>query len=425
MALLHAGIVHAQVALDAGPQLGALAPRTVSVWARISDAQGTCEGARIRCEVLASAEPARIAASATATAATERDCTVRFDLGGLEPATAYAYRLVDDARGGELGKGTFRTPDDSQPRARLVFGSCADIDDATASTWRAIAAERADALVLIGDTPYIDTTELARQRARYRAFASVDAFEALVASTPLYAVWDDHDIGRNDTDGRLPGKENARRAFLEYRANPTAGDGTDGIYTSFRHGPAEVFVLDTRWFAVTEPSTQDPSKPTLLGERQWKWLEKGLSSSRAPVKVVASSMVWHEIGSATKRDHWGEYPHEFERFARLVGSTKATGVVLVSGDIHRSRVVTHATAALAGYDLTEITTSPLHARSFSSGAISGPHVAFDKDVAKSYLLLECVAEPGRPPSVEARIRTAAGETAFATTLRFAAPARAQ
>lgn len=416
-----AALAHAEAAIDAGPQLGAITPRSVSVWARISDAHGPCDAWELRCEAMAEGSSS-VAASAGARADAARDCTVRFELAGLVPGAAYRYRLIA-GDGRELGAGSFRTPAENEPRARLAFGSCADIDDATAATWRAIAADKPDALVLIGDTPYIDSTDLAKQRARYRAFASVDAFEALVASTPLYAVWDDHDIGRNDTDGRLPGKENARQAFLEYRVNPSAGDGTGGIYTSFRRGPVEVFVLDTRWFAGTEPSTQDPAKPTLLGEGQWRWLADGLAASTAPIKVVASSMVWHELASPTKRDHWGAYPHEFERFARLVGSTKATGVVLVSGDIHRSRVVTHQTAALAGYDIVEITTSPLHARSFSSGAISGPHVAFDKDVAKSYLLLDCAVASDGAPAVEAKIMDATGATVFSKALRF--PRRAK
>ena len=411
---------HAQLALDAGPAIGALAPRSVSVWLRVVGiAEGADDAARaantLRCEVIEHAGTAqeRVAAEAHAVATAATDGTMRFDLAGLAEGTAYAYRVRTTADGRVVAQGSFRTPRADAAKACIAFGSCADINDATASTWRAISGERPGALVLIGDTPYIDSTDLAQQRARYRAFATAPDFAALVASTPLYATWDDHDIGRNDTDGRLPGKENARQAFLEYRVNPSAGDGAaDGIYTSFRHGPAEVFVLDTRWFAATEPSTQDAGKPTLLGERQWTWLGERLASSTAPVKIVASSMVWHELGSATKRDHWGAYPHEFARFARLVKSTRASGVVLVSGDIHRSRVLTHRTADIAGEDLVEIVTSPLHARAFSSGTIGGPDVAFDKDIARSYLVIDCDASDPAAPKAVVRIKDAAGTTHY-------------
>ncbi|MCE2881737.1 MAG: alkaline phosphatase family protein [Planctomycetaceae bacterium] len=378
---------HAQLALDAGPAIGALAPRSVSVWLRVVGiAEGADDAARaantLRCEVIEHAGTAqeRVAAEAHAVATAATDGTMRFDLAGLAEGTAYAYRVRTTADGRVVAQGSFRTPRADAAKACIAFGSCADINDATASTWRAISGERPDALVLIGDTPYIDSTDLAQQRARYRAFATAPDFAALVASTPLYATWDDHDIGRNDTDGRLPGKENARQAFLEYRVNPSAGDGAaDGIYTSFRHGPAEVFVLDTRWFAATEPSTQDAGKPTLLGERQWTWL--------------------------------GE---------RLASSTRASGVVLVSGDIHRSRVLTHRTADIAGEDLVEIVTSPLHARAFSSGTIGGPDVAFDKDIARSYLVIDCDASDPAAPKAVVRIKDAAGTTHYERTIALRA-----
>ena len=66
---------------------------------------------------------------------------------------------------------------------------------------------------LLGDTPYIDTTDLKVQRRRYREFsAEVPAFADLVAHTPVYGTWDDHDFGRNDTDGNLEGKANSRQS---------------------------------------------------------------------------------------------------------------------------------------------------------------------------------------------------------------------
>ena len=114
--------------------------------------------------------------------------------------------------------------------------------------WRRMAAVDPDAILLLGDTPYIDTTDLAVQRRRYAEFAAVPEFADLLRNRPLYATWDDHDYGLNDSDGRLDGKENARRAFVEFHANPSYGDGDEGVYTKFRLGGAEIFLLDTRNF---------------------------------------------------------------------------------------------------------------------------------------------------------------------------------
>jgi alkaline phosphatase D len=226
---------------------------------------------------------------------------------------------------------------------------------------------------------------------------------------PLFATWDDHDFGKNDTDGRLPGRENSRRAFLEYRPIDPAGDGTGGLYTSFRSGPVEVFVLDTRWFAKTEAVPGRADLPTLLGEAQWTWLENALRQSTAPCKVVASSMVWNGRVRPLKTDCWGAYPHEFERFQRVVRESRASGVMLVSGDVHRSRVLVHPTRDAVGYDLVEFVTSPLHARVHSDAAVTGPEVVFDRGVASSFLLLDARAS-GAGASVTARFVSATGET---------------
>jgi hypothetical protein len=94
-------------------------------------------------------------------------------------------------------------------------------------------------LVLLGDTPYIDTTDLARQRKRYGEFFSQPGMAEWLSSTPLAAVWDDHDFGLNDTDGRLKGKERSLQAFREWHANASFGTGTEGVY----HRLAPVIIL--------------------------------------------------------------------------------------------------------------------------------------------------------------------------------------
>ena len=405
-----------------GPILMEVAPTSAVVWIRMPvEADAPVEARRLRCTVVrANAVEAR---TFLATPSAENDGTARFALSGLLGGTEYAYRVQRNSDGMVLGEGQFRTPVSTKGSARIVFGSCADIDDATAETWRAIRARTPDALVLIGDTPYIDTTDLATQRTRYRAFAAQPDFAALAARTPVHCTWDDHDIGANDTDGNLKGKENARRAFVEYRGTGRCGHEDQGVYSSFRHGPVEVFVLDTRWFARTEPSRDDAALPSLLGETQWRWLEEGLAESTAPVKVIASSMVFHDLASPTKKDHWGAYPHEFERLARFIGARRIDGVVLVSGDIHRSRVVRHATAALAGYDLHEFTTSPLHKRAFAETREGIAGLLFDRGEQKSFLVLEVRAEDAAGSSkarVVARIENAAGEAVDERTLEFGA-----
>jgi alkaline phosphatase D len=414
------------VQLDAGPMLGAVTQTGARIWVHVANVAAAPRASEAIRLVIEDPNATDLRAF-EATADAESGGSAIFRIEGLRPGTNYSYRIVSSRIDAALASGRFRTQPTRAPEARLAFGSCADIDASTARTWKAIEAEHPDALVLLGDTPYIDSTGLATQRERYLQFAQAPVFASLASKTPLYSVWDDHDFGANDTDGRLAGKTNSRRAFLESRPNPSYGEGAAGIYTSFRHGEVEVFLLDTRWFAATGQSKQDPTRQTLLGEAQWRWLEQGLSRSKAAFKIVACGMVWNGLVTPDKSDCWGRYPHEFERFVRLVGSTKSTGVVLVSGDVHRSRVVRHATAAMIGYDLTELVTSPLNGRVLAEfdvrekkadndGAKDGDRkdriaatVAFDRGEPMAFLLVDAETPAPGQGTLTARFVNAAGE----------------
>ena len=391
-------------AVAQGPWLGHTTSSSARVWARCS-----APGAVALVVATQDGDPAEGPLRVVAHADPDADLCVVFTADGLRAGTTYAYR-VETAAGAPLTPPvTFRTAlrDDALARVRLALGSCAYEDNGTAATWNALGGHAPDALVLLGDTPYIDSPILAVQRRRYREFFAAPALAALIRSTPLYATWDDHDFGANDSDGRLPGKAASRRAFVEYHANPGYGVEGTGIFTSFRRGPLEVFLLDTRWFAATEPSPAKAHAASLLGARQWQWLQAGLLASTAPFKVLACGMVWNDAVRPGKLDHWGSYAHERDALFAWLGERSIRGVVLVGGDIHRSRVIRHATATLAGYDLLELITSPLHGGLIAAAAAPHPGLVADLPAPHSFLLLDAdgIAEP---PTLRARIVDAEG-----------------
>ncbi|MDP6956755.1 MAG: alkaline phosphatase D family protein [Planctomycetota bacterium] len=321
----------------------------------------------------------------------ESDLCCSFPLTGLEPESDVAFSVHRTGEEPALASGRLHTGPKPASRApvRLVFGSCAnDLKRPQQPIWGQIRRAAPDALILLGDTPYIDSTELEVQRRRYREFFSQPQVAPALAEISTYATWDDHDFGRNDTDGLLPGKENSRRAFLEYHANPSAGQGGAGIYTSFRRGPVEVFLLDTRWFAGTEPSFVDAERPTLLGEQQWAWLRRELRSSDAPFKVLACGMIWNGATRPGKTDHWGNYAHEREALFRWLGQQQISGVVLVGGDIHRTRVVRHAVGELAGEDLVEWITSPLAYNVIKAANAPHPGLLYDGGLTDTCLVFD-------------------------------------
>ncbi len=389
-------------AITHGPILGRVMPTSATVWAR-GGAEGTWT---------VTVEPTAGGARRTALAgvAKDADLCASATVAGLSPHTLYTYTI----HATPPVSGSFVTPalDDAASRVTIAIGSCAREDAGTATCWERLRQIKPDTLLLLGDTPYIDSTKLDVQRRRYQEFAAVPSFAALVRDCPLYSTWDDHDFGKNDTDGVLKGKENSLRAFHEYHPGAeTFGENGAGLYTSFRQGPVEVFVLDTRWFAGTEASPFDASKKSLLGKQQWEWLKRGLASSTASFKLIACGMIWNDAVRPGKTDYWGAYPWERDALFRFIGENGIANCVLIGGDIHRSRVIRHESTALAGYDLMELISSPMHNGIIQTANVAHPGLIKDMGEPHTFLLMTADSTV-TPPTLDAVFMNGAGKVHF-------------
>ncbi len=396
-----------QTPLTHGPFIGHLTPSSARIWARFR------EPGEYR--LIARGPAGEHATSVQAGPGT--DGAVVWELTGLEPRTRYRYEVSQGPLTVFATEGAYfvtSSPEELSVEVRIAIGSCAREDDGSASVWRRMSALDPHAVVLLGDTPYIDSTELEVQRTRYGEFAAVPDFAALLLNRPLYATWDDHDFGANDTDGGLVGKEDARQAFVEFHANPSYGDGAEGVYTRFRMGGVEVFLLDTRYFAGTGPSPIADG-PTLLGPRQWEWLRDGLRASTAPFKLLASGLIWNGAVRPGKPDHWDSYPEEREALFRFIGAEEIRGVVLIGGDVHRTRALRHETSELAGYRLTELITSPIHAGVIEEANAPHPALLHDSGEPHAFLLLT-VDTTAAEPTLRAQFQNAGGRELYSVTL---------
>jgi alkaline phosphatase D len=370
-----------------GPLLGHVTGTEAVVWARVPEpgryrlvwaaAGGGGEGS-VGVEAVASA-----------------DFCLHFRLEGLKPATRYTYRIEGGKPEALPGSWGFTTapPEDRPGRVVLGFGSCADFSDS--KVWTRIGEEGVEGMVLLGDTPYIDITEIGRVRQAYRRFATIPRLVELFRGIPFWGTWDDHDFGKNDADGTLVGKEFTRQGFVEYRPNAGFGEEGQGVYTRFRRGPVEVFLLDTRWFARTGKSWADPEQPTLLGDRQWAWLRAGLKASTAPFKILACGMVWDDKKN-TESDDWGTYDHERQALQRWLGEEGISGVILMGGDIHVSRLLRYPTRGQVGYELYQFIVSPLHSRTIAS--LNVPHPALLKSAVEPQVFLKVTADSTVEPA---------------------------
>lgn len=364
--------------------VGHVAATSANVWFRPSEAGD------YMLQVVADGEsaPSSAVRKVRATASADNDLCVVWKVTGLQPATKYCYSIVAESGAIVSDEGCcFSTAPNPVNDAKvcLAIGSCAD--SKPLKLWKQMEERGAEGLVLLGDTPYIDTTNLATARKKHRDFLASPDLAALINHTPTWGTWDDHDFGRNDSDGRLKGKENTRQAFVEYRANDGFGHDQSGIYSSFRYGPVEVFLLDTRWFSRTEKSPVDADKPTLLGKQQWEWLQASLKASTAPFKVIACGMIWDDKEN-TESDDWGTYVHERDALFAFIGEQKISGVVLIGGDIHCSRLLRYKTESVVGYPIHQFIVSPIHDRVIPSLNVAHPDLIKGAAIPHVWLRLE-------------------------------------
>jgi len=276
------------------------------------------------------------------------DFVAEVEVTGLQAETDYVYRFEVDGRpASPLGR--FRTaPAPGQPDTlRVAFGSCSKFDEQPA--FQQIRFYEPDLFFFLGDNHYANSDDLGSLRRFYRWGLSREHRRQLLATTSTLATWDDHDFTGNNTDGYEPGKDVALRAFEEYWANPAAGTAeVPGVF--FRHswGDVDLFFVDDRYHREFDDS--------LLGAEQTAWLLDELAASTATFKLIVCGSQWTDDGSS---DSWAAFPEARDAIFEFIAEQGIGGVVLLSGDVHRSELRSIDRTDAGGYDLPELTSSPL------------------------------------------------------------------
>ena len=262
---------------------------------------------------------------------------------------------------------------------RIAFGSCAKHWQHQ-PIWESIADQDPDLFLFLGDAIYSDTdgktawavTEKQLQ-GEWNRLADKPEYQRFRSQVPIMATWDNHDYGTHNGGAEFELKETSKRIFLDFFAEPvdSARRKRAGLYDAKVFGAAgnrvQVILLDTRTFRGPFKSDSrdkeqrakigkvgkyiphdDPSVP-FLGEQQWQWLESELRKP-ADLRLVCSST--QVIPNTKGMDEWGCYPHARKRLFELIDQTKASGVILLSGNVHFAEISRTDTPA---YPLLEFT----------------------------------------------------------------------
>ncbi|GHH34880.1 alkaline phosphatase D family protein [Streptomyces candidus] len=376
-------------------------PDGVLLWTRVTPVLEAVPGSgqgpdtAVGWEVAEDRDFARVVARGTTTASAATDHTVKVDVRGLRPESAYWFRFsCGDVRSPAGRTRTTPAADSATEGVRFGMVSCANWESGFFSAYRHLAARSdLDAVLHLGDylyeygagqypepqyavrqhEPKHEIVTLADYRARHGTYRTDPDLQALHHRHPVVAIWDDHEFANDAWSGgaenHTPGAEGdwaervaaAKQAYFEWMPVRASTEGT--VYRRLRWGRlADLLLLDLRAFRsqqvpVGSGAVDDPDR-TLTGRAQLDWLKGHLASSDAAWKLVGTSVMISPVafgslpahllkpmaelvglpreGLAINTDQWDGYTDDRKE---LIGHLTGKGVrntVFLTGDIHMS-----------------------------------------------------------------------------------------
>ncbi len=312
-----------------GPMLGDIRPTSASFWVR------TAGPATVHVQV------GKQQSDTVETTAAD-DFTTVMTVSGLQPFTDYKYSVSVDGRTIQRDAFNFRTAPTKGQKVdfHVTFGSGSRYVPVHEYAWSNMAGSRPMAYLGLGDNVYIDVVNRrGAQRMFYYRRCLSPAYSELINSVGMYAVWDDHDMAMNDSAGgagmRHPWKQPNWTVFRQNWNNPSYGGGEKlpGTWHSFSLGDVDFFMTDGRFY-------REKKDKTMLGPDQKRWLLESLAAAKGKFKVIASGTMWADGADKDGKDSWaGTWARdERDEIFDLINDKKINGVILISGDRHRSDI---------------------------------------------------------------------------------------
>lgn len=352
--------------LLSGPMAGPAEHRAVTIWAQADKA------AQASIQYWPVDKPQNRMHSAAVALTPEAQFTAHLRLTSLEPGTDYRYRLLLNGAPSSdvLAVRTqtlwqWRT---DAPDFTVLAGSCnygnEPIYDRPGRPYGdrheifdVMAAQKPDLTLWLGDNLYyreVDYSSKEGMEHRWAFERKQPYVQKLLQTGSHAAVWDDHDYGPNDANGSFVLKGAALDLQKRYWANPSYGIAeTPGAFTTFSYGDVDFFMMDNRWYR--DDNKLNDRQRVMYGERQMRWLKNALLTSTARFKLIAGGS--QSLHKGSRGDSWADYPVERDDFLRFLSETKVTGVMFLSGDVHRSELTKLERPGT--YALHDLTCSPL------------------------------------------------------------------
>ncbi|MGB0932114.1 MAG: alkaline phosphatase D family protein, partial [Chitinophagales bacterium] len=236
-------------------------------------------------------------------------------------------------------------PNSSKNLQTIAFGSC-NHQDSAQPLWKDIMKHEPDLWIWLGDIIYGDSQVKSYIEEQYTLQSKVKGYQKLLQTTPIVGIWDDHDYGVNDGGKEFAAKKQNEELLLDFLGIPQTADvrNREGAYQSYALGEkgkqVKVILLDSRYFRdktnKVKGGYNSNLEGTILGEAQWKWLEKELQNSTAQIHLIANGI--QVIPEEHRFEKWANFPNERQKLFDLIKKSQAKGVILLSGDRHIGEV---------------------------------------------------------------------------------------
>ncbi|TMO06587.1 alkaline phosphatase D family protein [Pseudoalteromonas sp. S558] len=338
------GDVHIPVSFDHGVASGDPLNDSLIIWTRVTPKDTTTNSLKVQWQVALDPQFTTISHDGEAQISSATDFTLKVDLQGLRPNTAYYYRFNAHGKTSPVGQGK-TLPIGDIDKVKLAVVSCANYPAGYFHVYGEIAKQPdLDAVIHLGDYIYEygndgyateDAAKLGRllpednqgeiitlsdYRKRYANYRLDGNLQAAHSHCAFITVWDDHEVA-NDTwrDGAQnhnsdegdfsERKLQALQAYFEWMPIRNVAD-KERIYRRFEFGNlVSLYMLDTRMLARDKPldyadfelstatgqgefvNALGADDRALLGSEQLTWLTDGIKTSDNRWQVLGQQVL--------------------------------------------------------------------------------------------------------------------------------------
>lgn len=339
---------------------------SVILWTRVTpDIPGTVNGTwQVATDTLFT----NVIQNGIFTTDSNKNYTVKVDVGGLQPNTWYFYEFSIGGRNSLTGR-TKTAPTGGSSQLRFAFVSCADYPAGYYNAYEAIWQRNdIDAVLHLGDyiyeykdgvvgtireqLPDHEIIRLADYRLRYSTIKLDPMLMRLHQQFPFITVWDDHETANNsykdgagnhspNTEGLWTDRKAAgQQAYDEWMPIRLPEPGNENkIFRKISYGNlADIFMLDTRLYARTKQNnTPNDTSKHIIGDEQLDWLKNELINSTATWKILGQQVMVGQLtpfGITVNNDQWDGYTADRKKLYDIILNNNIQNVIVLTGDIH-------------------------------------------------------------------------------------------